>query len=94
MAGLIYQPPRPLLVFIVHVNSSSTHTVTSSSSEENANYEIAPPTDIPVPTGVDEDKSSSSALGEQSSPTGVESENDETENPSKNITTSRENAII
>ena len=34
----------------ITVNSSSTHTVHSSSSEENANYEIAPPTDIPVPT--------------------------------------------
>ena len=44
----------------ITVNSSSTHTVNSSSrssrasgeasSEENSNYEIAPPTDIPVPT--------------------------------------------
>ena len=34
----------------ITVNSSSTHTVNSSSSEENANYEIAPPTDIPVCT--------------------------------------------
>ena len=36
----------------ITVNSSSTHTVNSpsSSSEENANYEIAPLTDIPVPT--------------------------------------------
>ena len=34
----------------ITVNSSSTHTVNSSSSEENPNYEIAPPTDIPVPT--------------------------------------------
>ena len=60
----------------ITVNSSSTHTVHSSSrssrasgeasSEENSNYEIAPPTDIPVPTGVDGDES--------------ESENDETEN--------------
>ena len=61
----------------ITVNSSSTHTVTSSSSEENANYEIAPPTDIPVPTGVDGDES--------------ERENDEAENqntnPSKTITT-------
>ena len=61
----------------ITVNSSSTHTVHSSSSEENANYEIAPPTDIPVPTGVDGDES--------------ESENDETENqninPSKTKTT-------
>ena len=43
----------------ITVNSSSTHTVNSSSSEENVNYEIAPPTDIPVPTDVeseDEDK--------------------------------------
>ena len=43
----------------ITVNSSSTHTVNSSSSEENANYEIAPPTDIPVPTDAvseDEDK--------------------------------------
>ena len=41
----------------ITVNSSSTHTVNSSSSEENPNYEIAPPTDIPVPTGVDGDES-------------------------------------
>ena len=35
----------------ITVNSSSTHTVNStSSSEENANYEIAPPTDIPIST--------------------------------------------
>ena len=45
----------------ITVNSSSTHTVNStSSSEENANYEIAPPTDIPIPTDAesenDEDK--------------------------------------
>ena len=43
----------------ITVNSSSTHTVNSSSSEENANYEIAPLTDIPVPTEAereDEDK--------------------------------------
>ena len=44
----------------ITVNSSSTHTVNSSSSEENPNYEIAPPTDIPVPTDAesenDEDK--------------------------------------
>ena len=43
----------------ITVNSSSTHTVNSSSSEENVNYEIAPPTDIPVPTDAeseDEDK--------------------------------------
>ena len=45
----------------ITVNSSSTHTVSSSSSEENANYEIAPLTDIPVPTDAesedeDEDK--------------------------------------
>ena len=32
----------------ITVNSYSTHTVSSSSSEENANSEIAPPTDIPV----------------------------------------------
>ena len=61
----------------ITVNSSSTHTFNSSSSEENANYEIAPPTDMPVPTGVDGDES--------------ESENDETENqntnPSKTKTT-------
>ena len=37
----------------ITVNSSSTHTVHSPSSEENANYEIAPPTDIPVPTGAE-----------------------------------------
>ena len=41
----------------ITVNSSSMHTVNSSSSEENPNYEIAPPTDIPVPTGVDGDES-------------------------------------
>ena len=53
----------------ITANSSSTHTVHSSSrssrasgeasSEENVNYEIAPPTDIPVPTDAeseDEDK--------------------------------------
>ena len=44
----------------ITVNSSSTHTVnSSSSSEENVNYEIAPLTDIPVPTHAeseDEDK--------------------------------------
>ena len=43
----------------ITVNSSSTHTANSSSSEENANYEIAPLTDIPVPTDAeseDEDK--------------------------------------
>ena len=53
----------------ITVHSSSTHTVNSSSrssrasgeasSEENANYEIAPLTDIPVPTDAeseDEDK--------------------------------------
>ena len=61
----------------ITVNSSSTHTVNSSSSEENPNYEIAPPTDMPVPTGVDGDES--------------ESENDETEiqniNPAKTKTT-------
>ena len=34
----------------ITVNSSSTHTVNSSSSEENVNYEIAPPTEIPIPT--------------------------------------------
>ena len=35
----------------ITVNSSSTHTVnSSSSSEDNANYEIAPLTAIPVPT--------------------------------------------
>ena len=34
----------------ITVNSSSTHTVNSSSSEENSNYEIAPPTEIPIPT--------------------------------------------
>ena len=41
----------------VTVNSSSTHTVNSSSSEENATYENTPPTDTPVPTGVDGDES-------------------------------------
>ena len=56
----------------ITANSSSTHTVNSSSSEENPNYEIAPPTDIPVPTGVDGDES--------------ESENDETENQNTNPT--------
>ena len=56
----------------ITVNSSSTHTVNSSSSEESPNYEIAPPTDIPVPTGVDGDES--------------ESENDETENQNTNPT--------
>ena len=56
----------------ITVNSSSTHTVNSSSSEENPNYEIAPPTDIPVPSGVDGDES--------------ESENDETENQNTNPT--------
>ena len=54
----------------ITVNSSSTHTVNSSSSEENPNYEIAPPTDIPVPTGVDGDES--------------EIENDETERQNTN----------
>ena len=34
----------------ITVNSSSTHTVNSSSSEESSNYEIAPPTEIPIPT--------------------------------------------
>ena len=44
----------------ITVNSSSTHTVNSSSrssrasgeasSEENSNYEVAPPTEIPIPT--------------------------------------------
>ena len=38
------------------MNSSSTHTVHSSSSEENANHEIAPPTDIPVPTDAETDE--------------------------------------
>ena len=37
----------------ITVNSSSTHTVNSSSSEENSNYEIAPPTEIPIPTGAE-----------------------------------------
>ena len=40
----------------ITVNSSSTHTVNSSSSEENANYEIAPPTDIPIPTDAETDE--------------------------------------
>ena len=50
----------------ITVNSSSTHTVNSTSqssrasgeasSEENANYEIAPPTDIPVPTDAESDE--------------------------------------
>ena len=59
----------------ITVNSFSTHTVysPSSSSEENPNFEVAPPTDIPIPTGVDGDES--------------QSENDEPENPSKNKTT-------
>ena len=56
----------------ITVNSSSTHTVNSSSSEENPNYEIGPPTDIPVPTGVDGDES--------------EIENDEAENQNTNPT--------
>ena len=55
----------------ITVNSSSTHTVHSSSSEENPNYEIAPPTDVPVPTGVDGDES--------------ESENDENKDKEKTI---------
>ena len=55
----------------ITVNSSSTHTVHSSSSEENANHEIAPPTDIPVPTGVDGDES--------------ESENDENKDKEKTM---------
>ena len=50
----------------ITVNSSSTHTVNSSSrssrasgevsSEENANYEIAPPTDMPIPTDAESEK--------------------------------------
>ena len=41
----------------ITVNSSSTHTVnSSSSSEENANYEIAPPTDMPIPTDAESEK--------------------------------------
>ena len=41
----------------ITVNSSSTHTVNStSSSEENVNYEIAPPTDIPIPTDAETDE--------------------------------------
>ena len=40
----------------ITVNSSSTHIVSSSSSEENANYEIAPLTDIPVPTDAETDE--------------------------------------
>ena len=40
----------------ITVNSSSTHTVNSSSSEENANYEIAPPTDMPIPTDAESDE--------------------------------------
>ena len=39
----------------ITVNSSSTHTVNSTSSEENANYEIAPPTDIPIPNDAETD---------------------------------------
>ena len=59
----------------ITVNSFSTHTVysPSSSPEENHNFDIAPPTDIPIPTGVDGDES--------------QSENDEPENPSKYRTT-------
>ena len=44
----------------ITVNSSSMQTVNSSSSEEHPNYEIAPPTDMPIPTDAesenDEDK--------------------------------------
>ena len=40
----------------ITVNSSSTHIVSSSSSEENANYEIAALTDIPVPTDAETDE--------------------------------------
>ena len=41
----------------ITVNSSSTHTVnSSSSSEENVNYEIAPLTDIPVPTDAESEE--------------------------------------
>ena len=40
----------------ITVNSSSTHIVNSTSSEENANYEIAPPTDIPIPIDAETDE--------------------------------------
>ena len=59
----------------ITVSSSSTHTVNSSSSEEIPNYEIAPPADMFIPTGVD---------GVES-----ESENDETENQNINPTKSK-----
>ena len=54
----------------ITVNSSSTHTVNSSSSEENANYEIAPPTDMPIPTDAEsenEEEQPSSSSKEKSS---------------------------
>ena len=54
----------------ITVNSSSTHTVNSSLSEENANYEIAPPTDIPIPTDAEsenEEEQPSSSSKEKSS---------------------------
>ena len=48
----------------ITVNSSSSHTVNlSSSSEENFNYEIAPPTELPMPTDAeseDEEEATSS----------------------------------
>ena len=40
----------------ITVNTSSTHAVNSTSSEENANYEIAPPADIPIPTDAETDE--------------------------------------
>ena len=54
----------------ITVNSSSTHTVNSSSSEENANYEIAPPTDMPIPTDAEsenEEEQPSSSSKEKTS---------------------------
>ena len=54
----------------ITVNSSSTHTVNSSSSEENANYETAPPTDMPIPTDAEsenEEEQPSSSSKEKSS---------------------------
>ena len=64
----------------ITVNSSSTHTVNSSSRssrasgeaspEENANYEIAPPTDMPIPTDAEseneEEQPPSSSKGKSS----------------------------
>ena len=55
----------------ITVHSSSTHTVNSSSSEENAKYEIAPPTDMPIPTDAeseDEDKDKEKQKEQQQKP--------------------------